>query len=221
MTVARRRCALASAAGQPGGLAGQVVVDETRPGHRSSRGLGSFTALFLAITRLATARNEPALQDVLWPAGAVLLVGLLTIAAGALRPRRHLRDGGHPGRRGYAIAAALERKPLVTVGKMGKGKPDPGIVSSFPDRQTPVSASDRRITRLNELLFRHGSGRRQVCDVEVGAGAGPGGRCRSTPAVAWQSAPLDKWMPATPPRRSKSIPADPRYYGWFAAAEQP
>lgn len=101
-----------------------------------------FTALFLAITGLATARDEPVLQDVLWPAGSVLLVGLINIAEGAVR-RNTLHYalgswlalvGGAAlffdtagvyatvailGGGAYAVAAALERKRLATVGKIG------------------------------------------------------------------------------------------------------
>jgi hypothetical protein len=95
-----------------------------------------FTALFLAITGLAIARDEPTLQDVLWPAGSVLLVGLLTIAEALVR-RNTLHYtlgswlalvGGAAlffdtagvytmvallGGGGYAVAAVLERRRLA------------------------------------------------------------------------------------------------------------
>ncbi|WP_394618609.1 ABC transporter permease [Lentzea sp. JNUCC 0626] len=44
-----------------------------------------FTALAIAITGVATASDRPELQDVLWPAGSVILVGLITIAEGTAR----------------------------------------------------------------------------------------------------------------------------------------
>ncbi|GAA2683589.1 hypothetical protein LV78_002371 [Actinosynnema pretiosum] len=90
-----------------------------------------FTALALAITGLATGRPE--VQDVLWPAGSVLIVGMINIAEGAVR-----RDTLHyalgtwlallssaslfldvagvhavlavAGGGGYAVATALARK---------------------------------------------------------------------------------------------------------------
>lgn len=100
-----------------------------------------FTALFLAITGLATTRDEPALQDVLWPAGSVLLVGLLTIAEGAVRHNvLHYTLGSWLalvgatalffdtagvyatvatlGGGAYAVAAALEGKRLTTVDRI-------------------------------------------------------------------------------------------------------
>ncbi|MFD8285939.1 ABC transporter permease [Streptomyces solisilvae] len=44
-----------------------------------------FTALFLAVTGLSTATGQPELQNVLWPAGSGLVVGLINIAEGAVR----------------------------------------------------------------------------------------------------------------------------------------
>ena len=44
-----------------------------------------FVALFLVITGLSAAFDEPGLQDVLWPAGSVLVVGLIYLAEGAVR----------------------------------------------------------------------------------------------------------------------------------------
>src|SRR5690606_14678659 len=44
-----------------------------------------FVALALAITGVATAFDLPELQDVLWPAGSVLVVGLINLAEGAVR----------------------------------------------------------------------------------------------------------------------------------------
>lgn len=78
-----------------------AVVLAVRAGLRAQRGasesrrlaeklLGTawctaFTALFLAITGLSAARAEPDLQNVLWPAGSVVVVGLLTITEGVAR----------------------------------------------------------------------------------------------------------------------------------------
>ncbi|MCS7478010.1 ABC transporter permease [Umezawaea endophytica] len=45
----------------------------------------AFTALATAITGLGTATGAPELQDVLWPAGSVIVVGLITIAEGTAR----------------------------------------------------------------------------------------------------------------------------------------
>ncbi|MER7744762.1 ABC transporter permease [Streptomyces bacillaris] len=45
----------------------------------------AFTALFLAVTGLTSALDRPELQDVLWPAGSGLIVGLLYLAEGAVR----------------------------------------------------------------------------------------------------------------------------------------
>ncbi|MER6444242.1 ABC transporter permease [Streptomyces venezuelae] len=45
----------------------------------------AFTALFLGITGLTAALDQPALQSVLWPAGSGLIVGLLYLAEGAVR----------------------------------------------------------------------------------------------------------------------------------------
>lgn len=44
-----------------------------------------FVALFLLITGLAAVFDQPELQTVLWPAGSVLVVGLLYLAEGAVR----------------------------------------------------------------------------------------------------------------------------------------
>ena len=95
----------------------------------------AFAALFLAITGLATAHAEPDLQDVLWPAGSVLIVGLITITEGtARRNTLHYTLGSWlslagatalffdtqgvyatitiAGGGGYAVAAVLERRRL-------------------------------------------------------------------------------------------------------------
>jgi hypothetical protein len=100
----------------------------------------AFVALFLAITGLATARAEPDLQDVLWPAGSVLVVGLITIAEGTVRRNTlHYTLGSWltlagatalffdtpgvyatialAGGGGYALAAVLERRRLNTTPK--------------------------------------------------------------------------------------------------------
>ncbi|MFI5722566.1 ABC transporter permease [Streptomyces cyaneofuscatus] len=45
----------------------------------------AFTALFLAITGLTSVLDRPELQDVLWPAGSGLVVGLLYLAEGSVR----------------------------------------------------------------------------------------------------------------------------------------
>lgn len=94
-----------------------------------------FTALALAITGLAT--GTPSVQDVLWPAGSVLVVGMINLAEGAVR-----RDTPHyalgtwlallssaslfldvagvhavlavAGGGGYAVAAALAHKRFAT-----------------------------------------------------------------------------------------------------------
>ncbi|MFF7206382.1 ABC transporter permease [Streptomyces sp. NPDC008141] len=98
--------------------------------------VAAFTALFLAITGLASAVDMPDLQTVLWPAGSGLVVGLLYLAEGAAR-RNLLHYGlgvwlalissaalflGTPGLYGvlalavggaYALAAVLERRRLA------------------------------------------------------------------------------------------------------------
>jgi hypothetical protein len=126
------------------GLRAQQTAPESR--RLAEKLLGAawctgFTALFLAITGLATARDEPTLQDVLWPAGSVLLVGLLTIAEGVVRHNTlHYTLGSWLalvggaalffdtagvyatvsilGGGGYAAAAVLERKRLATVSRV-------------------------------------------------------------------------------------------------------
>ena len=45
----------------------------------------AFTALFLTITGLTRTFAQPGLQDVLWAAGSVLIVGLMNIAEGTAR----------------------------------------------------------------------------------------------------------------------------------------
>ncbi|OCC12313.1 ABC transporter permease [Streptomyces sp. PTY087I2] len=45
----------------------------------------AFTALFLAITGLTSVLGEPELQEVLWPAGSGLVVGLVYLAEGSVR----------------------------------------------------------------------------------------------------------------------------------------
>ncbi|GAA0654328.1 hypothetical protein GCM10009548_20720 [Streptomyces malaysiensis subsp. malaysiensis] len=47
--------------------------------------IAGFTALFLAITGLASAVDTPDLQDMLWPTGSGIVVGLLYLAEGAVR----------------------------------------------------------------------------------------------------------------------------------------
>ncbi|MFF5780260.1 ABC transporter permease [Streptomyces virginiae] len=47
--------------------------------------IAAFTALFLAITGLTSVLEQPELQNVLWPAGSGLIVGLLYLAEGAVR----------------------------------------------------------------------------------------------------------------------------------------
>ncbi|WP_433571491.1 ABC transporter permease [Streptomyces sp. CA-251247] len=98
--------------------------------------IAAFTALFLAITGLASAVDMPDLQTVLWPAGSGLVVGLLYLAEGAAR-RNVLHYGlgvwlalassaalflGTPGLYGvlalgvggaYALAAVLEHRRLA------------------------------------------------------------------------------------------------------------
>ncbi|WP_433499197.1 ABC transporter permease [Sphaerimonospora sp. CA-214678] len=95
-----------------------------------------FVALALAITGVATAFDLPELQDVLWPAGSVLVVGLINLAEGAVR-RNTLHYGlgtwlalissaslfldtpgvysvlAIAGGAGYIVAAALERRRLA------------------------------------------------------------------------------------------------------------
>ncbi|MFD4637314.1 ABC transporter permease [Lentzea sp. NPDC058436] len=98
-----------------------------------------FVALFLAVTGLSTAFEKPELQDVLWPAGSVLVVGLVYLAEGVARNNAlhyalgswlalvasaslfldlrgvyavlALAAGG-----GYAVAAVLERRRLSVAG---------------------------------------------------------------------------------------------------------
>lgn len=95
-----------------------------------------FAALFLVITGLTSAFGKPELQDVLWPAGSTLVVGLLYLAEGAVR-RNTLHYGlgtwlalvsgtalllptpglywllAVAGGGGYAVAAVLERRRLA------------------------------------------------------------------------------------------------------------
>lgn len=95
-----------------------------------------FVALALAITGVATAFDLPELQDVLWPAGSVLVVGLINLAEGAVR-RNTLHYGlgtwltliasaslfldtpgvygvlAVAGGAGYLVAAALEPRRLA------------------------------------------------------------------------------------------------------------
>lgn len=95
-----------------------------------------FVALFLAITGLSSAFDKPELQEVLWPVGSTLVVGLLYLAEGVVR-RNTLHYGlgsclalvaaaslffSTPGFFGvlavvgggaYAVAAVLERHRLA------------------------------------------------------------------------------------------------------------
>ena len=95
-----------------------------------------FVALFLAITGLAVAFDKPELQEVLWPVGSTLVVGLLYLAEGAVRRNTlHYALGSWlalvaaaslflstpgfygllavAGGGGYAVAAVLERRRLA------------------------------------------------------------------------------------------------------------
>jgi hypothetical protein len=96
----------------------------------------AFVALFLAITGLTVAFDKPELQEVLWPVGSTLVVGLLYLAEGAVR-RNKLHYGlgswlamvaaaslflstpgfygllAVAGGGGYAVAAVLERRRLA------------------------------------------------------------------------------------------------------------
>jgi len=95
-----------------------------------------FIALFLAIAGLAVAFDKPELQEVLWPVGSTLVVGLLYLAEGVVR-RNTLHYGlgswlalvaaaslflstpgfygmlAVAGGGGYAVAAVLERRRLA------------------------------------------------------------------------------------------------------------
>jgi hypothetical protein len=95
-----------------------------------------FVALFLVITGLTSVFDKPELQEVLWPAGSTLMVGLLYLAEGAVR-RNTLHYGlgtwlalvagaalllttpglywmlAVAGGGGYAVAAVLERRRLA------------------------------------------------------------------------------------------------------------
>ncbi|SEU43795.1 ABC transporter permease [Nonomuraea wenchangensis] len=95
-----------------------------------------FIALALAITGVSTAFDLPELQDVLWPAGSALVVGLINLAEGAVR-RNTLHYGlgtwlaliasaslfldtpgvysvlAIAGGAGYVVAAILERRRLA------------------------------------------------------------------------------------------------------------
>ncbi|PXY33361.1 ABC transporter permease [Prauserella coralliicola] len=98
-----------------------------------------FIALFLTITGLTAVFDQPDLQNVLWPAGSVLVVGLIYLAEGAVRRNRlHYGLGtwlaliaaasvflGTPGLYwvlavggggGYAVAALLEGRRLTVEG---------------------------------------------------------------------------------------------------------
>lgn len=95
-----------------------------------------FVALFLAITGLTVAFDKPELQEVLWPVGSTLVVGLLYLAEGAVRRNTlHYSLGSWlalvaaaslflstpgfyamlavAGGGGYAVAAILERRRLA------------------------------------------------------------------------------------------------------------
>ncbi|AVT37695.1 ABC transporter permease [Plantactinospora sp. BB1] len=97
-----------------------------------------FTALFLAITGLARATGMSELQNVLWPAGSVLIVGLISIAEGtARRNALHYTLGSWlatvagtalffapaglyatlaiAAGGGYAVAAVLERRRITAL----------------------------------------------------------------------------------------------------------
>ncbi|AGP57407.1 hypothetical protein [Streptomyces rapamycinicus] len=133
------------------GLAAGTVV-ATRAALRAQRGatgpdllsgkllgaswLIAFAALFLTITGLASAVEMPDLQDMLWPTGSGLIVGLLYVSEGAAR-RNVLHYGlgvwlaltstaalflGTPGLYwvlaiagggAYAVATVLERRRLA------------------------------------------------------------------------------------------------------------
>jgi hypothetical protein len=128
------------------------TVHSIRAANRAQRGAGEserlaakllgaawvigFGALFLAITGLGAAFDDPGLQEVLWPAGSTLVVGLLYLAEGAVR-RNTLHYGlgawlamvaaaaffldtpgffwllAVAGGGGYAVATVLERRRLA------------------------------------------------------------------------------------------------------------
>ncbi|MFC6018027.1 ABC transporter permease [Plantactinospora solaniradicis] len=70
------------------GIRSQQGAGESRKHAESLLGIAwctAFTALFLAITGLTRAFDQPGLQDMLWAAGSVLIVGLMNIAEGTAR----------------------------------------------------------------------------------------------------------------------------------------
>ncbi|WP_229706225.1 ABC transporter permease [Micromonospora sonchi] len=97
-----------------------------------------FVALFLAISGLTTTIDDPTLQDALWPAGSVLVVGMINLAEGAVR-RNTLHYGlgtwltllaaaalfftptgiyaalAIAGGTGYLVASLLERRRLANL----------------------------------------------------------------------------------------------------------
>lgn len=78
----------ALALGVRAGVRSQEGAGQTRRHAEKLLGIAwctAFTALFLAITGLTRAFAQPGLQDVLWAAGSVLIVGLMNIAEGTAR----------------------------------------------------------------------------------------------------------------------------------------
>ncbi|WP_239098434.1 ABC transporter permease [Micromonospora qiuiae] len=97
-----------------------------------------FVALSIAISGLATNIDDPTLQDALWPAGSVLIVGMINLAEGAVR-RNTLHYGlgtwltllaaatlfltptgiyatlAVAGGSGYLVASLLERRRLANL----------------------------------------------------------------------------------------------------------
>ena len=126
-----RQVAPCAAPSKPEQLAGKLL---------GASWVTAFAALFLVITGLTTVFDNPALQEVLWPAGSTLVVGLLYLAEGAVR-RNTLHYGlgtwltlvaaaalllSTPGLfwmltvaggGGYIVAAVLERRRLAGAAK--------------------------------------------------------------------------------------------------------
>ncbi|MER5644693.1 ABC transporter permease [Streptosporangium sp. NPDC002524] len=70
------------------GIRSQQGASESRKQAEKLLGIAwctAFTALFLAITGLTRTIDQPGLQDMLWAAGSVLIVGLMNIAEGTAR----------------------------------------------------------------------------------------------------------------------------------------
>jgi hypothetical protein len=131
------------------GMRSQQGAGESRKKAEMLLGTAWFTgflALILAVTGLTSVAGREDLQDVLWPAGSVLVVGMITIAEGAARHNTlHYTLGSWlavvgaaslffdtPGvygtlavaaGGGYLVATVLERRRLASAQYAGRTMP--------------------------------------------------------------------------------------------------